>query len=134
MPASFRLSRSVVTIEQVDKNRTTREQIERKTKESYAHGKKVLRESSFIVPGIFHNLLTPVTSVHSYNTRNSTKLNSYLPKLRTNIGKFTFKYSATVTWETVSLTLKHLQSSSQFKKLYRAHLVSSQSNNKNFNN
>ena len=86
------------------------------------------------VSEIFNNLLTPVTSVHSYNTRNSTKLNFCRPKVRTNIGKFSFTYSVPVSWETAPLTLKHLQNSNQFKKLHRAHLISSQSNNNKFNN
>ena len=69
------------------------------------------------VPAIFHNFLTPTTTVHSYNTRNSTKLNFYRPQVRTNIGKFTFKYSASVMWEAVPLALKkqiHLTSLRNF--------------------
>ena len=58
------------------------------------------------VPAIFHNFLIPTTTVRSYNTRNSAKLNFYRPRVRTNIGKFTFKYSASVIWETVPLALK----------------------------
>ena len=48
------------------------------------------------VRAIFHNVLTPTAAVHSYNTSNSAKLNFYRPQVRTNIGKFTFKYSASV--------------------------------------
>ena len=55
---------------------------------------------------IFHNSLRPATTVHSYNTRSSTKLNFYRPQVRTNMGKFTLKHSASVTWETVPLALK----------------------------
>ena len=81
------------------------------------------------VPAIFHNFLTPITTVHSYNTRNSAKLNFYRPKVRTNIGKFTFKYSASVMWEAVPLALKEVKTFYNFKKLYKAHLISCQSNN-----
>ena len=81
------------------------------------------------VPAIFHNFLTPITTVHSYNTRNSAKLNFYRRKVRTNIGKFTFKYSASVMWEAVPLALKEVKTFYNFKKLYKAHLISCQSNN-----
>ena len=81
------------------------------------------------VPAIFHNFLTPTTAVYSYNTRNSAKLNFYRPQVRTNIGKFTFKYSASVMWEAVPLALKKAKTFNKFKKLYKAHLISSQSNN-----
>ena len=40
------------------------------------------------------NILTPTKTVHSYNTTNQAKLNFYRPQVRSNIGKFTFKYSA----------------------------------------
>ena len=69
------------------------------------------------------------TTVHSYNTRSSTKLNFYRPQVRTNIGKFTFKYSASVMWETVPLALKKANTFNKFKKLYKAHLISCQSAN-----
>lgn len=73
--------------------------------------------------------LIPTTTVHSQNTRNSTKLNFYRPQVRTNIGKFTFKYSASVMWEAVPLALKKANTFSKFKKLYKAHLISCQSAN-----
>ena len=74
-------------------------------------------------------LLLPTTTVHSYNTRNSAKLNFHRPQVRTNIGKFTFKYSASVIWETVPMALKKTKTFNRFKKLYKAHLISCQSNN-----
>ena len=76
------------------------------------------------VPAIFHNFLTLTTTVHSYNTRNSAKLNFYPPQVRTNIGKFTFKYSASVMWEAIPLALKKANTFNKFKKLYKAHLIS----------
>ena len=81
------------------------------------------------VPAIFHKFLIPTTTVHSYNTRNAAKLNFHRPQVRTNIGKFTFKYSASVMWETVPMALKKTKTFNRFKKLYKAHLMSCQSNN-----
>ena len=78
------------------------------------------------VPAIFHNFLTPTSTVHSYNTRNSAKLNFYRPQVRTNIGKFTFKYSASVMWEAVPLAIKKANTLKEFKKLFKAHLIACQ--------
>jgi len=80
-------------------------------------------------PAIFHNVLTPTTTVHSYNTRNSAKLNFYRPQVRANIGKFTFKYSASVMWEAVPLALKKSNTLNEIKKLYKVHLIACQSGN-----
>ena len=41
---------------------------------SLAH--KLLYNNPSSVPSIFHHFLTPVTTVHSYNTRNSTTVNA----------------------------------------------------------
>ena len=46
------------------------------------------------------------TCVVYTNTRNSANLNFYLPQVRTNICKFTFKISASDMWEAVPLALK----------------------------
>ena len=64
---------------------------------SFAHK---LTSNPSTVPAVLRNVLTPTTTVHSYNTRNSAQLNFYRPKVRTNIlGKFTFKYSDSVMWK-----------------------------------
>ena len=81
------------------------------------------------VPAIFHNFLTPTKTVHSYSTRNSAKLNFYRPQVRTNIGRFTFKDSASVMWEAVPLALKKANTLNKFKKLCKAHLITRQSGN-----
>ena len=45
----------------------------------------------------------------------ATKLKFYRPKVRTNIGKFTFKYSTPVTWETVPPPPPNTEASTEFK-------------------
>ena len=42
------------------------------------------------VPSLFHNFLMPVKNIH-------------------NFGKFTFKYSATLLWENITVSLKNYQ-------------------------
>ena len=82
----------------------------------------------FSVPSLFHDFLMPVVKVHSYNTRHAARHNFYRPKIRTNFGKFTFKYYATVLWENISVSLKNLPTSSNFKKQYKLHLLLNQRN------
>ena len=61
------------------------------------------------IPSLFHNFLMPVKNIHSYNTRHAARCNFYRPKIRTNFGKFTFKYSASVLWESITVSLLSFQ-------------------------
>jgi len=54
-----------------------------------------------MLPKCFQELLQPVSSVHKYNTRYAAKSNFHVPKIGTNYGKFTFRYSATRIWEQI---------------------------------
>ena len=83
-----------------------------------------LYNNPLTVPAIFHSFLTPTTTFHSYNTRNSAKLNFYPPQVRTNIGKFSFKNSASVMWEAVPSALKTANTFNKFKRLQVADLLS----------
>jgi hypothetical protein len=54
----------------------------------------------------------PVKNIHSYNTiqgMHAARCNFYLPKIRIHFGKFTFKYSASVLWENIRVSLKKYQ-------------------------
>ena len=73
------------------------------------------------VPSLFHNFLMPVKNIHSYNTRHAARCNLYRPKIKTNFGKFTFKYSASVLWKNITVSLKKLH--------YKVDLLSNQINN-----
>ena len=81
------------------------------------------------VPSLFHNFLMSVKNIHSYNTRHAARCNFYRPKIRTNFGKFTFKYSASVLWESITVSLKKLPTTSNFKRQYKVDLLSNQINN-----
>jgi hypothetical protein len=60
------------------------------------------------IPELFSELLVPVSSVHSYNTRYASQDNYYRPAARTNYGKFSFKFFASQLWETIPVFLKSL--------------------------
>lgn len=82
---------------------------------------KLLNEPSNM-PLVFQDLLIPISNVHSYNTRYSTRDNFYRPNVRTNYGKFTFNYTASKLWNSVPTNLKHL-SASNFKRQYKRLLL-----------
>ena len=75
------------------------------------------------VPFVFNDFLLPVTNVHNYNTRNAARYNFYRPQIRTNYGKFTFKYSASVLWESIPTCLKKISTTNGFKKQYKINLM-----------
>ena len=89
-------------------------------------GKGQARKLKYIIkssiPSIFHDFLTPVSNIYSYNTRYATENNFYRPQIRTNIGKFTLKYSASKIWESIPFNLKQL-STKNFKNQYKIHLL-----------
>ncbi len=78
------------------------------------------------VPSIFNDFLLPVTNVHNYNTRNAARYNFYRPQIRTNYEKFTFKYSASVLWESIPTCLKKISTTNGFKKQYKINLMTNQ--------
>ena len=63
----------------------------------------------------FASFFTKVDTVHSYNTRHSAKLTYYLPKARTNYGKFSIRFQGPKIWNVIDDETKKL-SMSLFKK------------------
>ena len=61
------------------------------------------------LPTIFDNFFKNVTEVHNYNTRSSTKQLLYLPKARTNYGKFDIRYCGSVIWNSINSEIKSLK-------------------------
>ena len=68
-----------------------------------------------LLPGVFQSFFTKVDTVHSYNTRHSAKQTYYLPKPRTNYGKFNIRFQGPKIWNTIDAETKKL-SMSLFKK------------------
>ena len=68
-----------------------------------------------LLPGVFASFFTKVHTVHSYNTRHSAKLTYYLPKARTNYGKFSIRFQGPKIWNASDDETKKL-SMSLFKK------------------
>ena len=63
------------------------------------------------IPDVFFDVLTTACNIHNYNTRFASNFNFFRPRVSTNLGKSSFKFSASKIWETVPLSLKYLFSS-----------------------
>ena len=50
-----------------------------------------------LLPSVFQSF-TKLNTVHSYNTRHSAKQSYYLPKARTNYGKFNIRFQGPKIW------------------------------------
>ena len=75
------------------------------------------------LPEAFSNYVVQASHKHQYNTRFASQNNLYRPKIRTNFGKHTFRYSASIIWETIPLNIKQSNSISSFKKIYKNYLL-----------
>ena len=78
------------------------------------------------IPEVFQNYLVKVSDIHSYNTRYVLNLILHVPCVRSNYGKYTFRFAITKTWEEIPTKIKTL-SYHKFKKEYKQILVNSQS-------
>ena len=87
---------------------------------------KLFTNNPISVPSLFHEFLLPVTNVHSYNTKYAARYNFYRQKIRTQFGKFTFKYSTSILWESIPLCFKQLTTTNSFKRQYKVNLISCQ--------
>ena len=74
------------------------------------------------IPDSFLDVLTPASRIHNYNTRFVSKLSYFKPRVSTNLGKMSFKFSAPKIWQTVRLGLKCLPYH-KFKKEWKSYLL-----------
>ena len=67
-----------------------------------------MRNETDSIPDIFLDVLTPASRIGNNNTRFVSKRNYFGPRVPTNLGKMSIKFSAPKIWETVPLGLKCL--------------------------
>ena len=75
-----------------------------------------------LLPSGFNSFFTKVDQVHSYNTRHASKLSYYLPKVRTNYGKFNIRFQGPMIWNSIDEDFKRF-SLSFFKLKLKEHLT-----------
>ena len=84
-----------------------------------------MRNETDSIPGIFPNVLTPASRIHNYNTIFVSNLNYFRPRVSTNLGDMSFKFSAPKIWETVPPGLKCLPYQ-KFMKEWKSYLLINQ--------
>ena len=83
-----------------------------------------MRNETDSIADNFLDVLTPASRIHDCNTRFVSKLNHFRPKVSTNIGKKSFKFSAPKILETIPLDLNgvcHIYH--KFKKEWKSYLL-----------
>ena len=68
------------------------------------------------IPDVFLDVLTTAYNIHNYNTRFASNFNFFRPRVSTNLGKSSFKFSGSKIWETVPLSLKRVPAIPSRKK------------------
>ena len=68
------------------------------------------------LPLVFRTFFTSVSKIHGYNTRLACKNSYYLPKIRTNYGKFNIRFLGVKIWNSIKEEYK-TKFRSHFKKL-----------------
>ena len=84
-----------------------------------------INSSSPTIPRAFQDILTSIDQIHEYNTRHSSHQNYTRPQIRTNFGKFSFTYTASIIWENIPYDIKCLPYKS-FKERYMSFLLNEQ--------
>ena len=75
-----------------------------------------------MAPSYINEMLMSAHSVHNRNTRLSTRNGFHLPSIKTETGRRTFKYSATVMWDFLPDFIRDSPSINSFKKRYMRYL------------
>ena len=75
------------------------------------------------LPLIFDNFFKCINKVRQYQTRLASKISYYLPKARTNYGKFNIRFFGVKVWNTIDDSLKS-KSRACFKNLSKELMIS----------
>ena len=75
------------------------------------------------LPLIFNDFFKSINKVHQYQTRLANKISYYLPKARTNYGKFNICFFGAKVWNSIEDSLKS-KSRTCFKNLLKDLLIS----------
>ena len=75
------------------------------------------------LPLLFNAFFKSINKVHQYQTRLVSKISYYLPKARTNYGKFNIRFLGAGVWNSIEESLKS-KSRTCFKILLKESLIS----------
>ena len=75
------------------------------------------------LPKIFDSFFVKTSCKHNVNTRFAFRSTFYLPKIRTNYGKFNIRFNGPKLWNELDERFK-CRTSNQFKKELTSHFIS----------
>ena len=79
--------------------------------------------SKKLLPTVFDTYFRPISTIHNYRTRLSSKDAFSLPRVRTNYGIFNIRFSGVKVWNALEPDIK-LLSMSAFKARLKSSLIS----------
>ena len=74
------------------------------------------------LPSVFKDFFISIDKIHHYNTRLVIKKSYYLPKIRTNYGKFNIRFVGAKIWNSIQERFKS-ESRHYFKKVVASSLL-----------
>ena len=67
-----------------------------------------------------------ISDVHKYHTRSRMNQNVFIPRPRTNYGKFSVRYAAAGFWNKILIYIKNAASLQSFRKTLKDYLLTSE--------
>ena len=78
-----------------------------------------------LLPPVFKTFFASVSNIHKYQTRSATKENFYIPKAKTNYGKFNIRFQGVKTWNAIEESLRKVGSLKKFKYNLKSTVIKS---------
>ena len=75
-----------------------------------------------LLPQVFCSYFSPITQIHNYNTRSAMNQFYYIPRVRTNYGKFKMRFQGSKVWNSIDDSIKSANFR-QFKKMLKSQLI-----------
>ena len=88
----------------------------------YFKGIVVFKSLNNLAPSYLLEMFTPTSQIHNYNTRQRTSNAFYIPGIKTELGRKSFRYWATTEWNLLPHWVKESNSLPVFKKRYLTYI------------
>ena len=77
------------------------------------------------LPPVFKSFFISVSNIHKYQTGSATKENFYIPKAKTNCGKFNIRFQGAKTWNAIEESVRKVGSLKKFKYNLKSTVIKS---------
>ena len=90
-------------------------------------GELVYKHQNNLLPRIYDSYFSNISDVHQYHTRSPrTTRNVFIPRPRSNYGKFSVRYAAAGFWNKIPINIKNAASLQSFRKTLKDYLLTSE--------